>query len=439
MSHSSYDSWGRYPTASQTAIPVDSVRSPLPTSPPPVLPYGNGRSYGDSCLNDGGVLIPTTEIQKIVEFDSEEGLLVCESGTLISAIHDLTIPDGWQLPVTPGTQLITVGGAIANDVHGKNHHRAGTFGCHVAGFDVHRSDGQVVHCSEDENQDLYRATIGGLGLTGLITLVRLRLRKISSPIVQTSSIPFNSLSEYMELAHWADRTFEYTAAWIDCSSGSKELGRGILFCGNQSSSDTNLRAKPRPSRIKLSVPFAPPFSLVNNFSVSAFNRLYFARQRRQPDANKDFREFLYPLDSIGRWNRIYGRQGFLQHQSVVPLNDATERLGSMLGEIRKARSGSFLAVLKTFGHMKSPGMMSFPRPGVTLALDFPIRKDVTFDLLDRLDEIVRNVGGAIYPAKDARMSHETFVSSFPLWEEFAERIDPSFSSSFWRRVTNKRP
>ena len=423
-------SWGRWPSYSQRIHPVtDRFESLGPDAP--MLPFGNGRSYGDVCLNKDGVLLATRGLDRFIAFDAASGLLECEAGVLLDELIKLTLPRGWFLPVTPGTSFVSVGGAIANDVHGKNHHRAGSFCNHVVEFELLRSDGDVIRCTPRENSDWFCATAGGLGLTGLIRRATLQLRRVPGMWIRGDSRRFHSLREFLDIARDSDADYEYTVAWLDCAASAAKLGRGVFMRGNHAPSDRSphLRA---PWRF----PVTPPMSLVNGLSLAVFNKLYFHRPAAaQPDALWDFRSFFYPLDGILEWNRMYGPRGFFQYQCVVPEETAVDSLQEMLTLIGKSGSGSFLVVLKLFGAVPSLGMLSFPRPGVTLALDFPNRGRPTLELLESLDTITRSVKGAVYPAKDARMSGESFRAYFPNWIEFQSYIDPHFSSSFWRRVT----
>ncbi len=423
-------SWGRLPFGAQRVVELSSRFQALPALDS-MLPYGNGRSYGDVCLNDSGSLLAARRLDRFIAFDPASGVIDCEAGVLFSEIIDLVLPSGWFLPVTPGTCLVTVGGAIANDVHGKNHHRLGSMGHHVSELELLRSDGQVLLCGPQLNREWFAATVGGMGLTGLIRRAKIQLRRVPGPWVRGDNLRFSSLDEFFALSRESDRDYEYTVAWIDCAAAAARRGRGILTRGNHA--PANIRP-PRPSA--LCMPFIPPVSLVNSLSVRAFNQLYFHRPASQtPDALWHYRPFFYPLDGIGDWNRMYGPRGFFQYQCVVPPGDAGPALNEMLARIGRSGMGSFLAVLKTFGDRPSPGMMSFPRPGATLALDFPNRGAPTLSLLESLDQITRSAGGAVYPAKDARMSAASFQQYFPEWRRFGEFVDPRFSSSFWRRVT----
>jgi len=332
--------------------------------------------------------------------------------------------------VTPGTRFVTVGGAIANDVHGKNHHREGSFGEHLLGFELRRSDGSRRWCSRDSHPDWFAATVGGLGLTGLVTEVELRLRPVPGPWMDVEQRRFDGLRDFFALSSEADAHREYTVAWIDCTAGGAALGRGIFSSANHVADDA---APPAPRRGK-SVPLTPPLSLVNKASVSAFNAVNWRWPRRRRTV-AHYQPFFYPLDAIADWNRIYGPRGFLQYQCVVPPGSAQAAIAELLGRIQRAGAGSFLAVLKQFGDRVPVGLMSFPRHGTTLALDFSLDAGGrALALLDALDEVVSQAGGAVYPAKDARMSGAHFRRYFPAWERFQAYIDPRVSSSFWRRV-----
>jgi len=427
-------SWGRYPRVAQEVVVPTRRDAPLDTGTGAMLPYGNGRSYGDSCLNGDGRLLHTRQLDHYIAFDPQTGVLRCEAGVLLEAILTRFVPVGWFLPVSPGTRFVTIGGAIANDVHGKNHHGAGSFGHHVCAFELLRSDGTRLVCTPEQNPQLFAATIGGLGLTGLVTWAEIRLRRIESPWMSVQTCKFHDLEGFFQYSVESAADFEYTVAWIDCVARGKGAGRGLFTRGNHIPAPAG-RGLPTPHG-QLPMPFTPPFSMVNALTLRAFNSLYFHRLGRSSLARTSHYEpFFYPLDGIANWNRLYGPRGFLQYQCVVPPVNAQQSIAELLRLIAKGATGSFLAVLKQFGPRPSLGMLSFPRPGTTLALDFPIdRKGRAFDLLARLDEVVTEAGGAVYPAKDARMSGIHFRRYFPAWEEFQAYIDPRFSSSFWRRV-----
>jgi FAD/FMN-containing dehydrogenase len=434
-----FSSWGRVTRTRHEVVRVSWRTEPLSIPPElSALAYGLGRSYGDSCLNDGGALLLTRGLDRFIAFDRELGIVRCEAGVSLAELLALVVPHGWFLRVTPGTKYVTVGGAIANDVHGKNHHREGTFGRHVQQFELLRSDGSRRICSPTENADWYSATIGGLGLTGLVTWAELSLRPIANAFIELESVRFGSIDEFFEVNREAEQHFEHTVAWIDALAPGARLGRGRYLRGNHA---PPLAAAPSPPRdLRLPVPFELSSSTLNRFVVRAFNALYYHRQqRRQQRSLVHFNPFFYPLDAIGDWNRLYGRRGFFQYQCVVPFGGGAAIVRELLATISRSRQASFMAVLKSFGNLGSPGWLSFPRPGFTIAIDFPNRGDRTRALFDRLDAIVCGAGGGVYPAKDARMSGDTFCCSFPEWNRMTPYLDPRFSSNFWRRVAGTAP
>ncbi|HVO42511.1 MAG TPA: FAD-binding oxidoreductase [Aggregatilineales bacterium] len=430
-----YQSWGHNPKVQNARVDRIGWRHELPDLEQyvgTVLPRGLGRSYGDSCLNGGGTLLDMTGMRRFITFDQQSGLLRCEAGVTLADVLDVVVPRGWFLPVTPGTKYVTIGGAIANDIHGKNHHAAGTFGRYVTQFELLRSDGSKQICSPVENAELYHATIGGLGLTGLITWAEFTLRKIPGPYIDSENIRFGSIEEFFDVTE-EDKNFEYTVAWVDCVTTGKGLGRGVYMRGNHSQRPY----QPIKPELKLTVPLNFPEFVLNRFTARAFNEALYRVYQRTPRSQKVvlYRPFFYPLDIALEWYRLYGKRGFFQYQFVVPYTDNYRAIKEILNRIARSGEGSFLGVLKKFGDMTSPGMLSFPRPGVTVALDFPNNGARTLRLFEDLDMVVRSVGGAVYPAKDGRMSAESFQCYYPNWREFSQYIDPKFSSSFWRRVT----
>lgn len=433
-----HQSWGRYPPANHARVIAPAWRDGLPhleRIEGSVLPFGLGRSYGDVCINDGGCLVDTTRLDRFRGFDEETGLLQCEAGTTLREILRVFVPRGWFLPVTPGTKEVTIGGAIANDVHGKNHHRSGTFGRFVRRFELLRSDGSRLTCSPEENSALFSATIGGLGLTGLIVWAEIRLRRIPGPFIDQERIRFPSLDRFFGLSRESDESHEYTVAWLDCIATGRQLGRGIFIRGNHAQ-DPRPGGRARGTAGRLTIRAEPPEWLLSRPIMRSFNELYYHSQlRRETRSTVHYEPFFFPLDSINDWNLLYGKRGFLQYQCVAPVRDGEQVIREVLERISRSGDASFLAVLKTFGSMPSPGLMSFPRPGYTLSLDFAFRGARTLALLESLDAVVKVAGGAIYPAKDARMSPGVFETSFPALPEYRKLIDARFSSSFWRRVT----
>jgi len=424
--------WGRLTPASDRLLPVEGQAGlPIPVDDAPVLPFGNGRSYGDVCTNSRGPLLDGRSLRSVFAFDAATGRLKAGAGVLLSEVLDLVVPHGWFLPVTPGTKYVTVGGAVANDVHGKNHHVSGTFGRHVLSLEIARSDGSRLTCSSAENPEWLYATVGGLGLTGLILWCEIQLIPITGRSISVESTRFGELSEFFALSQLADQRFDYTVSWIDCLARGRSLGRGWMYCGNHAESGEHRDYRGRRT---LSFFLQPPFSLVNSLSLRAFNFLYYHRPVPRTQV-VDYDPFFYPLDAIQDWNRMYGPRGFYQFQCVVPVDVGETVIRELLVQTARHGQGSFLAVLKRFGDLESPALLSFPRPGPTLALDFPNRGADTLRLLGRLESIVMEAGGALYPAKDACMAPETFAASYPRWPELEARRDPAISSDFWWRVT----
>lgn len=396
------------------------------------LPHGSGRSYGDVALNEGHALLQTRWLDRYIAFDPDTGELTCEAGVELADIVRDFLPRGWFPPVVPGTRHVTVGGAIANDVHGKNHHAMGSFGDHVIGFTLRRSDGTMIECTRDRNADWFRATIGGLGLTGLVTQARLQLRRVASGWVRVSTRRFRGLDAFFALNAQAEASHEYTVSWIDCLSGPDKL-RGVLFAGDHAedppAGEPRFPAEPGTRAF----PVNPPFSLVNPLSLRAFNAAYFGKA---PDDWLDLQpvwKYFWPLDAMAHWNRIYGRQGLLQYQFVVDPDQARDTITQVLRTIQASGLGSFLAVLKTFGSRQPAGMLSFARPGLTLALDFPNSPRV-HALFATLDRCIEAAGGALYAAKDARGPGKLFRAGYPAWDAFQAFRDPRICSDFVRRM-----
>ncbi len=429
-----YEAWGALPQKKQDAYLFEESKFQKATlSALPQLPFGNGKSYGDSCLNSEGQLIDMKNRSCLLSFDEEKGILECEAGILLSDIHQVFVPRGWFLPVSPGTQLITVGGAIANDIHGKNHHRLGSFGHHVLSFDLLRSDQTLLHCSPQENSDFFFATLGGLGLTGIIRSAKIKMRKISGPWIDEEVIRLKGLDDFFQWSEESDTSHEYTVAWIDCLASAAQQGRGLFIRGNHAS-ETRI---PKKSKAK-TFPFRLPFSLINSLSLRLFNQVYYHQKNAQRwEKQISYEKFFYPLDSIHHWNRLYGPHGFYQYQCVIPFEQARYAYSEILQRIAASKQGSFLAVLKAFGDQPSLGLLSFPKAGVTLALDFPNQGEKTLKLFESLDGVVRQSEGRLYPAKDARMSAADFKRFYPAWKNFLNYKDPHFSSDFWRRVMSE--
>ena len=429
-----FESWGRYPSLNAQVLPL-GWQTDFPSAIEGIhggaLAVGMGRSYGDVCLLKDGTLLETTGMNRLLAFDPATGLLTAEAGITLAQILDFAVPRGYFLPVTPGTKYVTLGGAIANDIHGKNHHVAGTFGCHVRQFELVRSDGSRKLCTPTENPDFFDATIGGMGLTGIITWAQVRLKPIVSRNVDYQGIQFHGIDEFLSLTE-AAKDVEYTVSWIDVTSTGKNFARGIFMQGDHSKVPAPLTVSKAP---KLVFPIELPGIALNSLTVGAFNTLFFHKQmKKRVSSLQDYEPFFYPLDAVLKWNKMYGKRGLLQFQYAIPWEHAREGTEAILRAVAKSGLASFLAVLKAFGDVPSPGLMSFPKPGITLALDFPIKPEKSFALFDRLAEMTREFGGRLYPAKDARMTPEQFRAFYPQWERFQRYKDPALTSSFWERV-----
>ncbi|MGO4451195.1 FAD-binding protein [Phyllobacterium sp. TAF24] len=424
-----FESFGRIDRRRRSAISLEEARQAFDVSlPGSYLPFGNGKSYGDSCHNDHGLLVDMRPNNQLIAFDAATGVLHAEAGMLLADIIAIAAPEGYFLPVTPGTRFVTLGGVIANDVHGKNHHRRGTFGCHVESFDLLRSDGTVANCSALENTDLFNATIGGLGLTGIIQTASIRLMRVSSLDIEEHVTRFKNLDAYFDLAPKADEENEYAVAWVDQLSS----GRGILLTGNHAD---NGNFDISTGRTRFGVPVDLPVSALNFPSLKLFNTAYYHRKGSKTDTGlTGYSPFFYPLDQVKNWNRLYGRAGLYQHQSVIPETNARETITLMLEATRQAGQNSFLTVLKRFGAIASPGLLSFPRAGYTLTLDFPNRGQKTLALLEQLDRMTIEAGGQLNPYKDQRMSAAVFKAGFPQWKQLEKWRDPMFNSNFWART-----
>lgn len=403
-------SWGMYPvTYNKNFVFADntSLRNYLLTNLVSI-PYGNGRSYGDSALSEN--IIYCRPYNYFLDFDANEGILHLQSGVLLSEIISLIVPKGWFLKVTPGTKLITVGGAIASDVHGKNHHVEGCFSECVIEMRVMLPNGDIQNCRKGD--ELFRATCGGMGLTGVILDAKIALKPIKSKNINQIMIKTKNLRETFD-------TFEkyahlpYSVAWIDCLAQRENIGKCLLMAGDfAEDGDLDFREKK-----KLNIPFYFPSFALNNFSVKTFNWLYY---KKAPNGisqqTVDIDTFFYPLDAINNWNRIYGHGGFTQYQFILPKEASFEGLKEILGTIADSGKGSFLAVLKLYGKAND-NYLSFPLEGYSLALDFKIEKGL-FELLNQLDQIVLRYGGRIYLTKDVRVNKETFEQGYPLIERF---------------------
>jgi len=404
--------WGRYPVIEADGLSFETTgqAAELLARPGRWIAHGLGKSYGDSALNSQ--VLMTRRFNKLLAFDPKLGIVTCESGVTLAELIDVFLPRGWFPKITPGTKLITVGGAIASDVHGKNHHTAGCFSAAVTDLRLMLPDGRILSCSPTENGDLFRATCGGMGLTGLILHATLQLQPVHSAYIRETVIRCRNLAEGFEQFE-RNRQISYSVAWIDCLARGDNLGRSVLMLGEHAD-DGRLRPPPgRPS----SIPVECPGFMLNAYSVALFNQLYFyTHPSRVKDQPTPIDAFFYPLDRIAHWNRMYGPRGFTQYQFVLPKAASFHGLRVILQKISASGIGSFLAVLKLFGP-QNENMLSFPMEGYTLALDFKIQPRL-FPLLDELDRMVLDHGGRLYLTKDVRMARETFQAGYPLWESF---------------------
>lgn len=425
-------SWGGLrtaPAAREVCLAHRSDRLPAPGALG-LLAHGLGRSYGDVALNPGGVVLRTRGLDRWIDFDRSTGVVRAEAGMSLAEVLALALPQGWMLPVTPGTRHVSLGGAVANDVHGKNHHRAGSFGHHVSRLALHRSDGETLECSADEHADLFRATVGGLGLTGLITWVELRLIKVPGDLMQVHTHRFATMDEFWALDDQLSRAHDHTVAWLDVGRQ-----RGIYSASDFVASAAAVATRPADAPARWHMPVTPPFSLLGSMSCALFNLAYH-HCPRPAVSQRPALAHLYPLDAVSHWNRIHGRAGFLQYQCVLPAAQRVEALSALLALVRRSGLWSALTVLKTFGDRAPAGLLSFPLPGVTLAMDFANRGEETLKQFRLFDGLVAEAGGRLYPAKDAHMSASLFRAGFPALETFTRWVDPGFSSAFWRRVSS---
>jgi len=421
-----FKSWGNYPSIMNENIPLFSNHNePIIffEKHNDIIPFGNGRSYGDSALSKH--IVNCKPRNYLIDFREDKGLLHCQSGLMLIEILELFVPRGWFLKVTPGTKLITVGGAIASDVHGKNHHVEGCFSECVLEFSLLLNTGNTIVCSRNENSEFFYATCGGMGLTGIILDVKFYLKKINSQYIKQTTIKTKNLQNTFEsFETYKNKT--YSVAWIDCLAEGKNMGRSLLMTGDFSNDgDLNYISKR-----KINIPFNFPGFTLNRFSVKFFNFLYYHKAKSGTTNQKiDIDTFFYPLDSILNWNRIYGKNGFTQYQFIFPKDSSFDGLEEILSAIANSGKGSFLAILKLYGP-ENKNYLSFPLEGYSLALDFKIEPDL-FLLLDKLDQIVLKHKGRIYLAKDSRVSKEVFEKGYPKIEKFRQlRKDTGLNQVF---------
>jgi FAD/FMN-containing dehydrogenase len=405
--------WGRYPVAEARVLApatAGQLADALAAAGQPLIARGLGRSYGDSSL--APLVLDNTRRHLLLEFDDAGGVLRCEAGATLADLLEVLLPRGWFPPVTPGTRFVTVGGAVASDVHGKNHHLDGCFSAHVLALELMTADGAVLRCSRTEHPELFRATCGGMGLTGVIVTVTLQMRRVASAYIDQTTLRAGSLAQVLELFE-RHRGAAYSVAWIDCLARGASLGRSLLMLGEHADEGG---LAPRPGRNR-TLPVDLPPQLLNRHSIGVFNTLYY-HQPRGARQRVHYEPYFYPLDGLLHWNRLYGKAGFVQYQCVIPRAAGAVPLAALLERIAAAGRGSFLAVLKTFGPAND-NYLSFPLEGYTLALDFKLEHGL-FAMLDELDAVVLAAGGRLYLTKDARMSAATFQQSYPRHLQFQQ-------------------
>ncbi len=405
-----------------------------------IITRGLGRSYGDAAVNGGEGVIVMTGLNRMLSFNSQTLELECEAGVCLGEILNHFAPRGYFLPVVPGTKFVTVGGAIANDIHGKNHHRDGTFSNYVNHMRILMANGDVVECSPSDNNDLFWSTVGGIGLTGIILTARIQLIRIPSAYMEVDYQYCGDLDEILAMMTATDKNYAYSVAWVDCLARGKHLGRGILMQGNHAipgKLPDKLRTMPFKAKSHtINLPVQFPNWALNSWSVKVFNSLYSTLNRMKSREYEPYEAFFFPLDSIQNWNRMYGKQGFGQYQATFPYENV-DGLVKLFEKLSQSRRASFLAVLKSFGSSGN-GLLSYPFPGFTLALDLPNRDNLS-GFMRSLDAILLDYGGRIYTAKDFSTDAATFAVMYPRFDEFLalkEQFDPEnrFSSSMSRRL-----
>lgn len=425
--------WGRYPQVNATLARPEQYRELAAWAQQASIARGMGRAYGDAAISASGTTVLTERLDRFLAFDADTGVLRAEAGVSLNAILHLVMAKGWFLPVTPGTRYVSLGGAIAADVHGKNHHQVGSFGRFVRAFVLFTPSGPLT-CSATENVRAYQATLGGMGMTGLIGEVELQLKRIPSSSMLVQHVPAANLRESLALMNSAEHDDEYTVSWIDCLATGAKLGRSVFMRGHHA--DGALSHGPREAR--LSLPINVPSIALNRYSVGAFNALYYRWQGLKTKPFRcDIEPFFYPLDGINKWHRLYGKPGFVQYQFVVSHEAAEACISAVLTAVSGSGNASFLAVLKRFGEA-GEGLLSFPQPGMTLALDLPLRAG-TLALLDCLDAILVAHAGRVYLAKDARLSANLMTAMYPRlseWQAIRRELDPDglFVSALGQRL-----
>jgi len=442
--------WGRFPVERCCVFrpPGQAELAELLASglQPSYIAYGLGRSYGDAALNRERGVVCLASLNRFLSFDASTAVLECEAGVSFADILRHFLPRGFFPPVTPGTQFVTVGGAIASDIHGKNHHRDGTLSNFVLDFRLLTASGECLTCSPAANSEIFWATLGGMGLTGFVLSARVRLRRVESAHVLVDYQKVRNLDEALGLMLESDDRYQYSVAWMDGLAKGASLGRAVLMRGNHAAAADLPATVSDPlspaARTRLRIPFDFPSLSLNRYTVGAFNALYYRWHSTSTQCLDDLVKFFYPLDAIEEWNRMYGKRGFVQYQIALPLEASREGLKALLERLVRSRRPSFLAVLKRFGD-SNPGLLSFPLKGFTLALDLPMAEGLV-PFLHELNAVVRDYGGRVYLAKDAVLNAEEFAAMYPKLERFRtikERLDPEglLASSLARRVGIVRP
>lgn len=433
--------WGRRPvgvTRLQRPERLRDLYALLPEDDS-ILARGLGRSYGDASFNSAGTTILMERIDRYVGFDPSTGVLECEAGITIAELLRHFVPLGFFPPVVPGTKHVTLGGAIASDIHGKNHHKDGSFARHLLDFKLLTASGDIVSCSRDEHPDLFWATLGGMGLTGIVTTMRMKMVPVSSAYVRVDFDRAGDLDRTLELFHESDEDYRHSVAWVDALAGGGSLGRSVLMRGNPAAAGEGLGLDVREKKER-SIPVPVPGALLNRMSVRAFNGLYYRKHPRQArGVLQHYEPFFFPLDAVRDWNRLYGRRGFTQYQCVLPYDGGRDGLVGILELVRRETAGSFLTVLKRFGEGEAGAPLSFPMPGYTLAMDIPWRGAALEGVLERVDAIVIERGGRVYLTKDARLSAASLRAMYERlddWLAVKRQVDPEgrFASDLGRRL-----
>jgi len=435
--------WGRYPVQECELVRPER-HAGLQALQASTIARGQGRSYGDAALNAGERVLLTERLNRFGHFDAEQGRLQAESGVTLAEILKTLVPRGWFPRVTPGTKYVSLGGCIAADVHGKNHHHDGAFSQSVDRFELIGADGHTLSCSPGENAEAFWATVGGMGLTGVIGDVSLQLQPIESAYIKAQHTQARDLQQALEFLQDREHDARYTVAWIDLLSRGASLGRSVVMAGDHATVD-ELPSESREAPLSIThrgqrnVPLDMPGWMLNPVSIRAFNALYYRLEGRKSDPFvTDYDRFFYPLDALGNWNRLYGKRGFIQYQCVVPVEGAYESLKQLLDALAASGQPAFLGVLKRLGE-QGQGHLSFPMPGYTLAMDLPVTGQALFELLHRFDEIVMQFGGRVYLAKDSRLTADSMRSMYPRleqWQAVRRKLDPAgmFQSSLSRRL-----